>query len=71
MSSLTQDDDRQISYVLLSIWYSDKFDKMVAMGNKERWCYGLCGNEHNIWNSTRALMRLTRSGDHSIVRCRV
>ena len=38
--------------------------------HKERWYYVFCGNEYNIWNSTKALMHLTRSGVHIIAQCR-
>ena len=36
----------------------------------EKWYCGFCGNEYNIWNSTKAFMHLTRSGGHRISRCR-
>ena len=48
MSSINQDDDHQISDVLLSIWDYDKIDRRAAKGNKERWYCGFCGNEYNI-----------------------
>ena len=51
MSSVTQDGDLKSSDVLLSIWLCDKVYRRVAKGNKERWYYGFCGNEYNIWNS--------------------
>ena len=70
MSNFTQDDDHQSSNVLLSVWECDKFDRKGAKGNKEFWCCGLCRNEYNIGNSTKALMHLTRFGSHSIARCR-
>ena len=38
--------------------------------NKERWYCAFCGNEHNIWKSTKSLMHLTISGGHSIDICR-
>ena len=50
MSSLTQDDDHQISYVLLSIWECDKVNRRGAKVNKERWYCGFYRNEYNIWN---------------------
>ena len=34
--------------------------------NKEHWYCGFFGNEYNKWNYTKALMQLTRSGDHNI-----
>ena len=70
MSSLTQDYHHQSIDVLLSIWECDKVDRRVAKGNKERWYGGFRGNDYNIWNSTKSLMHLTRSGGHSIARCR-
>ena len=70
MSSVTHDDDHQISDVLLSIWECDKVDRRGANVNKERWHCVFCGNEYNIWKSTKALMRLTISDGHSIARCR-
>ena len=42
---------------------------MVEKGNKELWYCGLCGNDYNIWNSTKSLMHLTRSGSHIIALC--
>ena len=36
ISSLTQDDDNQISDVLLSIFYYDKVDRRLAKGIKDR-----------------------------------
>ena len=44
ISSITQDDDHQISDVLLSIWECDKVDRRVSKGNKERWYCGFYGN---------------------------
>ena len=70
MSSLTQDDDHQISDVLFLIWECDKVDRRGAKGNKYLWYRGFCVNEYNIWNSTKALTNLTRSGGHSIDRRR-
>ena len=70
MASLTQDDDHKSSDVFLSIFECDKVDRRGANGNKERWYCEFCGNEYNVWNSTEALMHLTRSGDHRISRCR-
>ena len=70
MSSVTQDDVNQSSDVLVSIWECGKVDRRGAKGNKDRWHYGFCGNEYNICNFTKALMILTRSGGHSILRCR-
>ena len=70
MLSLTQDDDHQSSDVILFIWECDKVDMRGGKGNKERWYCGFCRNNYNIWKSTKALMHLTRSGGHSIVRCR-
>ena len=64
MSSITQYDDHQSSDFLLSIWDCDKFVRRVSKGNKERWYCGFCGNEYNIWNSTKSLMHLTRSSGH-------
>ena len=71
MSSLIQYDDHQSSDVLLSIWECDKVDRRGAKCNKYRWYCGFCGNYYNTWNSTKALMHLNRSGDHSISQCRV
>ena len=68
--SVTQDDDHQISNVLISIWDCDKVDRREANRNKKRWYCGFCGNEYNIWKSTKELMHLTRSGGNSIYRCR-
>ena len=70
MSSVTQDGDHQSNAVLLSNWECNKVDRRVEKGNKKRCYCGLCGNEYNIWNSTKTLMHLTRSGGHSISRCR-
>ena len=69
MSSLIQDDDDQSSYFLLSVWLCDKVDRRGAKRNKELWYCGFCGNDYNIWNSKK-MMHLTRSGGHSIDRCR-
>ena len=66
MSSFNQDDHHQSSDVLLYIWGCDKFDMKGAKGNKELWYCGFCGNEHNICNSTKALIHLNISGGHSI-----
>ena len=41
-----------------------------AKENKDLWYCGFCGNSYNIWNSTKAVMHLTRSCGHSISRCR-
>ena len=70
MSSVTQNDDHKRSDVLLSIWERDKVYRWGAKGNKERWYCGLCGNEYNIWNYTKALMHLPRTGGHGISQCR-
>ena len=70
MSSVTQDDDHQRSDVILSIWECDNVYRRAAKGNKERWYCGLCGNEYNMWISTKELMHLTRSGGHIIYLCR-
>ena len=48
----------------------DKVDRRKAKGNKERWYCGFFGNEYIIWNSTKALIHLSRSGGQSIARCR-
>ena len=45
MSSITKDDDHQISAVILSTWWCDKVDRRGEKGNKECWYCGLCGNE--------------------------
>ena len=66
MSSVIQDDDHQRSDVLISIWECDKDDKKGKKGNKEIWYCGICGNEYTIWNSTKVLIHLTRSGGNSI-----
>ena len=66
MLSFTQDNDHQISDVLLSIWGRDKVDRRGENGNKERWYCGFCVNEYNICNSKKALIHLTRSGVHII-----
>ena len=63
MSSVTQDDYHQSSNVLLSIWDCDK-------GNKEHWYCVFCGNEYNLWNSTKSLVHLTISGGYRISKCR-
>ena len=63
-------DDHQISDVLLSIWWCDKVDRRGEKGNKDTWYCGFCGNEYNIWNSTKTLIHLTRSGGHIIAQCR-
>ena len=68
MSSLTQDYDHEISDIFLSIWECDEVARRIAKGNKEFWYCQFCGNEYNIWNSTKALMHLTTSGGHSIAR---
>ena len=60
MSSVTKDDDYQISDFLLLVWECDKVDIRVAKGNKEHWYCGFYGNEYNIWNSKKPLMQLTR-----------
>ena len=70
MSSLTQDDYHQSSDVLIFIWECDTVDRRGERGNKEHWRCGFCGSQYNIWNSTKSLMHLTRSGDHSISLCR-
>ena len=70
MSSFTQDDDGQISDVLLSIWACGEVGSRGAKGNKERWYGGFCVNGYNIWNSTKAFLRLTRSCGHRITQCR-
>ena len=64
MSSVTQDDDDQISNVLLSIRECDKVNSRGEKGNKERWYCGLCGNDNNIWNFTKELIHLTISSGH-------
>ena len=66
MTSLTQDYDHQRSDVLIQFWDCDKVYRRVAKGNKDRWYFGFCRNEYNIWNSIKAFMHLTRSGGHSI-----
>ena len=66
MSSVTQYDGHQSSDVLLSIWEFDRVDRRGARRSKERWYCGFCGNECTIWDSTKSLMHLTRSGGHSI-----
>ena len=53
MPILNQEDDHQISDVLLSTWEFDKVDRRGAKENKERWCCGFFGNGYNIWNSTK------------------
>ena len=68
MSSVTQDDDNQSSDVILLIWECDRVDIRVSNGNKEHWYFLFCGIEYNIWNSKKALMHLTGSGDHIISR---
>ena len=68
MSSLTKDYDNQSSNFILLIWGCGKVDRRVIKGNKDRWYCGLCGNEYNIWNYTKALMHMTGSGGHSIDR---
>ena len=68
ISSVTQNEDHLSSDFILFIGECDKFDRRGAKENKERWYFGLCGNEYNIWNSTKELMHLTRSCGHSIVR---
>ena len=70
MSSTTQDDNHHSSDVILSIWGWDKVYRRLAKGNKELWYRGFFGNEYNIWNSTKALMHLTRSGGRIISRYR-
>ena len=70
VSSLNQDDDNQISDILLLIWECDKVDRRVEKGNKELWYCGFYGNEYNIWSYIEPLMNLTRSGVHIINRYR-
>ena len=70
MLSVTQDDDHQISDVLLSICECDKVDRRLSKVNKDRWYCGFCENEYNIWNSIKLLLCLTRTGGHVIVQCR-
>ena len=70
MSSFTQDDAHQSIDIQLFIWERGKVDRRWAKGNKERWYCVFCGNEYNIWNPTKALMKLTILGDHKIARCR-
>ena len=70
MSSITQYDDHKSNDVQLFILECDKFDRRGEMGNKERWYCGLCGNEYNIWSSTKSLMHLTTAIGHKISRCR-
>ena len=70
MSSFIQYYDHKVSDVLLSILGCDKFDRRGAKGNIEHWYCGLCGNWYNIWNSAKASMHMTRSGDHIIAWCR-
>ena len=70
MSSLTQDDGHQSSDVLLSVWECNKFDRRGKKGNKECWHYAFCRNKYNIWNYTTALIHLTISGGHIMVRVR-
>ena len=55
MSIITQYDDDQSSGVLISIWECGNVYRRVEKGNKERWYYGFCGNEYNIWNSKRSV----------------
>ena len=55
MPILNQEDDHQISDVLLSTWEFDKVDRRGAKENKERWCCGFFGNGYNIWNSTKII----------------
>ena len=62
MSSLAQDDDHQISDFLLLIWECDMVDMRGAKVSKECWYCKLCGNEYNLWNSTKELMHMTISG---------
>ena len=50
MSNVTEDDDNQSRDVLLLILDCDKVGRRGAKENKERWYFGLCVNEYNIWN---------------------
>ena len=70
MSSVTQDNNHQSRYVILSIWECAKFDRRGEKGNKDNWYCGFCGNEYNKWNSTKLLMHLTISGGHRIYQFR-
>ena len=62
--------------MIKAVMFSFRFESVTRLiggdktGNKERWYCVFCGNEYNIWNSTKSLMHLTRSGGHSIAQLR-